>query len=125
MKVSRYLHVAAMLACVLIVAFSATAQASPALTRVLTLSPPDLPESIAVDHQGNMYMGLPFASKVLKVSPEGTQSTAATFSSSTLPLGVRLDSAGDVFVAVVGSGCLLYTSPSPRDLSTSRMPSSA
>ena len=25
----------------------------------------------------------------------------------------------------IGSGCLLYTSPSPRDLSTSRMPSSA
>ena len=25
----------------------------------------------------------------------------------------------------VGCGCLLYTSPSPRDLSTSRMPSSA
>ena len=25
----------------------------------------------------------------------------------------------------VGMGCLLYTSPSPRDLSTSRMPSSA
>ena len=27
--------------------------------------------------------------------------------------------------AMVPSGCLLYTSPSPRDLSTSRMPSSA
>ena len=27
--------------------------------------------------------------------------------------------------AVVLDGCLLYTSPSPRDLSTSRMPSSA
>ena len=26
---------------------------------------------------------------------------------------------------IVGMGCLLYTSPSPRDLSTSRMPSSA
>ena len=25
----------------------------------------------------------------------------------------------------LGAGCLLYTSPSPRDLSTSRMPSSA
>ena len=25
----------------------------------------------------------------------------------------------------LASGCLLYTSPSPRDLSTSRMPSSA
>ena len=35
---------------------------------------------------------------------------------------------GTFFVNVVGSflmGCLLYTSPSPRDLSTSRMPSSA
>ena len=33
-----------------------------------------------------------------------------------------------VFAAVLGSipvPCLLYTSPSPRDLSTSRMPSSA
>ena len=27
--------------------------------------------------------------------------------------------------AILGKGCLLYTSPSPRDLSTSRMPSSA
>ena len=27
--------------------------------------------------------------------------------------------------SVTLSGCLLYTSPSPRDLSTSRMPSSA
>ena len=27
--------------------------------------------------------------------------------------------------AVGAQGCLLYTSPSPRDLSTSRMPSSA
>ena len=26
---------------------------------------------------------------------------------------------------LIGKGCLLYTSPSPRDLSTSRMPSSA
>ena len=30
----------------------------------------------------------------------------------------------DILVAATGS-CLLYTSPSPRDLSTSRMPSSA
>ena len=29
------------------------------------------------------------------------------------------------FGAVLGGRCLLYTSPSPRDLSTSRMPSSA
>ena len=29
------------------------------------------------------------------------------------------------FNALIDKGCLLYTSPSPRDLSTSRMPSSA
>ena len=43
--------------------------------------------------------------------------------------------AGDILLNVYGkrngavaaniNGCLLYTSPSPRDLSTSRMPSSA
>ena len=30
-----------------------------------------------------------------------------------------------LFGAVISASCLLYTSPSPRDLSTSRMPSSA
>ena len=40
----------------------------------------------------------------------------------------KLNLLTDAFVAVDGSkfkACLLYTSPSPRDLSTSRMPSSA
>ena len=32
---------------------------------------------------------------------------------------------GDIVVVAPDSPCLLYTSPSPRDLSTSRMPSSA
>ena len=31
----------------------------------------------------------------------------------------------NTYARVAGYGCLLYTSPSPRDLSTSRMPSSA
>ena len=29
------------------------------------------------------------------------------------------------YIGSLGTSCLLYTSPSPRDLSTSRMPSSA
>ena len=36
---------------------------------------------------------------------------------------IRLDE--DAIAEALGSDCLLYTSPSPRDLSTSRMPSSA
>jgi len=36
-----------------------------------------------------------------------------------------LETPYDSFYAITHFGCLLYTSPSPRDLSTSRMPSSA
>ena len=32
---------------------------------------------------------------------------------------------GDALISIEDMACLLYTSPSPRDLSTSRMPSSA
>ena len=43
-------------------------------------------------------------------------------------MGDELNVAGQIFDPAVGkqiATCLLYTSPSPRDLSTSRMPSSA
>ena len=42
-----------------------------------------------------------------------------------VPEGFDLRSSGAVGPGARLSGCLLYTSPSPRDLSTSRMPSSA
>ena len=38
---------------------------------------------------------------------------------------VEACNAVEVFVRCVGVGCLLYTSPSPRDRQKSRMPSSA
>ena len=41
------------------------------------------------------------------------------------PSMIELSPKGTVPVLSLSSGCLLYTSPSPRDLSTSRMPSSA
>ena len=43
----------------------------------------------------------------------------------TIAGGASVDGGG-LCIKIVGTrGCLLYTSPSPRDLSTSRMPSSA
>ena len=43
------------------------------------------------------------------------------------PFSIRLcgDSVKTVLIFLLSYACLLYTSPSPRDLSTSRMPSSA
>ena len=52
------------------------------------------------------------------IHPIRTTLTGATFTSTS--------SSKTVTVTCTGAhGCLLYTSPSPRDLSTSRMPSSA
>ena len=39
--------------------------------------------------------------------------------------GISSEKAKELNKEIKGMGCLLYTSPSPRDLSTSRMPSSA
>ena len=40
-------------------------------------------------------------------------------------LKIAMFAAGEAATKAKAAGCLLYTSPSPRDLSTSRMPSSA
>jgi len=62
------------------------------------------PESIALDRRGDMYLSMPNLSQVFEITPDGTQSIFATFPAGMRPLGVRLDRAGNVFVAVVGSG---------------------
>ena len=38
---------------------------------------------------------------------------------------ISIEIAGSQIYEIEGDGCLLYTSPSPRDISGSRMPSSA
>ena len=50
-----------------------------------------------------------------------------------VPVEIEIDDLDEISIhalayidgIAVATGCLLYTSPSPRDLSTSRMPSSA
>ena len=58
------------------------------------------------------------------VYSDGTANNFNVNNSGTIDAGVE----GSGFAAEIGEDgntCLLYTSPSPRDLSTSRMPSSA
>ncbi|TMC52827.1 MAG: hypothetical protein E6J20_10115 [Chloroflexi bacterium] len=87
---------------ILFVALSTTTYAGGSLTRVITTAAPNLPESIAIDHQGTTYISFPFAQKVVKFAPGGSLTTVASLPS--FPLGVRLDSEGNLFIAVVGSG---------------------
>ena len=69
------------------------------------------------DPQADLQVGI-------AITMDGTAGviTASSFSGS----GGNLSFTGaDISAATASFTCLLYTSPSPRDLSTSRMPSSA
>ncbi len=102
MTFNRRFRLGALLAGALFVILPTTALADGSLTRVLTTAPPNLPESIAIDHHGTTYLSIPFAETVVKFAPGGGLTTVATLPS--FPLGVRLDNEGNVFIAVVGSG---------------------
>jgi sugar lactone lactonase YvrE len=103
MKFGRSLRFAVLPSIGLFVLLFTLTWASAGLTPVVNLPFPDGPESIAIDHQGNMYLSALLSQKVLLV-PAGstTPRTLATFPG--LVTGVRLDDEGNVYVAVVGSG---------------------
>ena len=84
--------------------FTGAAQAGSRVRPVLSLAAPQLPESIAISPRGDMYLSLNPLREILKVTPGGTQSVFATIPAGTASLGVRLDAAGNVYVAAPGSG---------------------
>src|SRR5438128_5125123 len=51
------------------------------VTPVVTFTPPDRPESIAIDKTGNAYMSMFQTGEVRKIAPDGTQSTLAVLGS--------------------------------------------
>ena len=100
------------------------------------------PYGLASDSSGNIYVADSGNSMIRKIDSNGTVSTIAgsgsagsadgqgTSASFNDPHAVVVDNSGNVYVGDTANHklrriCLLYTSPSPRDLSTSRMPSSA
>ena len=68
-----------------------------------------------------VFMGTPeFAVPCLRALAESEHETAAVFTQPDKPKG-----RGYKLIPTPVKACLLYTSPSPRDPKTSRMPSSA
>jgi sugar lactone lactonase YvrE len=88
------------------IAFPSPVQANPDVKYVLHLPASELPESIAIDPRGSMYLSLASAAKVIKISRGGERSTVATFAAGSTPLGVRLDASGNLYVAVVAGATL-------------------
>ena len=85
------------------------------------------PEEIRLNHlmmkgtHNSYHVKTPGVSTIV---PENNY-THANLSVQADRLGVRQFELDVHFIPGMGLRCLLYTSPSPRDLSTSRMPSSA
>ena len=68
-----------------------------------------------------------FAELGLNMTSAINISLRASIRESGIPFALKLDVPNEETILAIeeAKSCLLYTSPSPRDLSTSRMPSSA
>jgi sugar lactone lactonase YvrE len=77
------------------------------ITPVVTFAPPNFPESIAIDREGNTYASMLATGAIVKIAPDGTQSTLAVLGSGpTTPFpgrrltGLAVDASGDVYAAL-------------------------
>jgi sugar lactone lactonase YvrE len=81
----------------------AVAQATVPLTTVLSLdaSANEYPEGIAIDKRGNVYVGIAFAGRILKLAPDGSRSTLATLPvGGGILVGLAVDARGNVYAAL-------------------------
>jgi sugar lactone lactonase YvrE len=68
---------------------------------VAALTAASPPEGIATDARGNIYTTLTFSGEVLRIAPDGTQSTIGKFKNGMTPiLGLEVGFDGSVYVAV-------------------------
>jgi sugar lactone lactonase YvrE len=96
-----------LLACgAVLVAAVASVAASAATVPVSTFvsldpSAGEFTEGLAIDHRGNLYVGVAFQGAILKFAPDGTRSTLATLDvGDGLLVGLAADADGDVYAAL-------------------------
>lgn len=103
MTSTERIRFAALISGALLVILAPAAQASVTVKPLLTLNGTNVPESITIDHAGDMYLSAPLSDKIFFVAPNRSPRVFATFSSGNV-LGVRLNDRGDLFAAVAGLG---------------------
>jgi sugar lactone lactonase YvrE len=79
------------------------------LTTVASFDPAkfEIPENITIDRDGNLYVSLIVSNEVRKITPDGVQSTYATFNGApgSLTAGLVInDDTGDLYVAYDAAG---------------------
>jgi sugar lactone lactonase YvrE len=77
------------------------------ITPVVTFAPPNFPESIAIDKEGNTYVSMLATGEIRKIAPDGRQSTLAVLGSGpTTPFpgrrltGLAVDAPGNVYATL-------------------------
>ncbi|MGA2736540.1 MAG: SMP-30/gluconolactonase/LRE family protein [Bryobacteraceae bacterium] len=95
--------------------FAAPCMQGAKLTTVATFDPTqsEIPENIVIDRNNNLYVSLLLSNEVRKITPEGVQSTYATFNGApgSLTAGLVIDdNTGDLFVAYdpAGQNSVIY-----------------
>jgi len=85
------------------------------LTTFATFDPAklEIPENLTIDQENNLYVSLIISNEVRKITPEGVQSTYATFNGApgSLTMGLVInDDTGDLFVAYnpAGQNSVIY-----------------
>jgi len=85
---------------------SVVAYAASSVSPVVTFAPPNFPESIRIDKEGNTYVSMLLTGEIRKIAPDGTQSTLAVLGSgpTAFPgrrlVGLAVDAPGNVYAAL-------------------------
>ena len=85
---------------------SVAAYAASSVSRVVTFAPPNFPESIRIDKEGNTYLSMLLTGEIRKIAPDGTQSTLAVLGSGPTAFpgrrltGLAVDAPGNVYAAL-------------------------
>jgi len=99
------LFTATLLACLAVTTQPTLAERRRDVITILNFDPTEqqLPEGIALDRQGNIYVGFYPTGQIWKISPDGTQAVLATLDVGTSGgglVGFALDAAGDLYVCL-------------------------
>jgi sugar lactone lactonase YvrE len=118
------------IACALVAANGSAAE----VETIVLFNPeiPETPESIQVDHNGNVYVSLSRTGEVRKISPDGTQSTLAILcpSTTTRTAGIALDQRSNVYMVVnpcgtTGDRAIWQVTPQGQQRLVANLPSTA